>query len=191
MLLSCALSSWEAFSPVKWYKRSKSYPPESPLWQGCWQIKTPITSSRASMLWGCGYRGLWSWLFCCPEWPESPRWCIDSVVHVSIFRCAVASLQEGVSVRLSVCPSVRPVLFSKVKRTHTRRILCRVSGLVTCQFTVKRDDGIAQCPPWAASNCLVKIHRPVCVWISFVSKHVETLRLVTCTTFFTSYKRYS
>ena len=30
------------------------------------------------------------------------------------------------SVRLSVCP----VLFSKVKSTHTRRILCRVSGLV-------------------------------------------------------------
>ena len=33
-------------------------------------------------------------------------------------------------VRLSVCPSVRPVLFSKVKSTNTRRILCRVSGLV-------------------------------------------------------------
>ena len=30
----------------------------------------------------------------------------------------------------SVGPSVRPVLFSKVKSTHTRRILCRVSGLV-------------------------------------------------------------
>ena len=34
------------------------------------------------------------------------------------------------SVRPSVRPSVCPVLFSKVKSTHTRRILCRVSGLV-------------------------------------------------------------
>ena len=34
------------------------------------------------------------------------------------------------SVRRSVGPSVGPVLFSKVKITHTRRILCRVSGLV-------------------------------------------------------------
>ena len=56
-----------------------------------------------------------------------------------VFRCAVASLYEVVSVRPSVRrsvrpsvgPSVRPVLFSKVKRTHTRRILCRVSGLVS------------------------------------------------------------
>ena len=39
------------------------------------------------------------------------------------------------SVRPSVRPSVRrsvgPALFSKVKSTHTRRILCRVSGLVS------------------------------------------------------------
>merc|ERR1712048_546102 len=34
------------------------------------------------------------------------------------------------SVRPSVRPSVCPVLFSKMKSTHTRRILCRVSGLV-------------------------------------------------------------
>ena len=34
------------------------------------------------------------------------------------------------SVRRSVCP----VLFSKVKITHTRRILCRVSGLVRCNY---------------------------------------------------------
>ena len=34
------------------------------------------------------------------------------------------------SVRRSVGPSVCPMLFSKVERTHTRRILCRVSGLV-------------------------------------------------------------
>ena len=38
------------------------------------------------------------------------------------------------SVRLSVRPSVCPVLFSKVKSTHTRRILCRVSGLVPLHF---------------------------------------------------------
>ena len=51
-----------------------------------------------------------------------------------LFRCAVASLYEVVSVRpsvrRSVGPSVRPVLFSKVISMHTRRILCRVSGLV-------------------------------------------------------------
>ena len=34
------------------------------------------------------------------------------------------------SVRRSVGPSVRPVLFSKVISKHTRGILCRVSGLV-------------------------------------------------------------
>ena len=51
-----------------------------------------------------------------------------------VFRCAVASLYEVVSVRPSVGPSVRqsvhPALFSKVKSTRTRRILYRVSGLV-------------------------------------------------------------
>ena len=36
----------------------------------------------------------------------------------------------GPSVHWSIRPSVCPVLFSKVKRTHTWRILCRVSGLV-------------------------------------------------------------
>ena len=44
----------------------------------------------------------------------------------------------------SVGPSVCPVLFSKVKSTHTRRIFCRVSGLVwrfvvasrVCQFFI-------------------------------------------------------
>ena len=46
-------------------------------------------------------------------------------VPLLFFRCAVASLHEVVSVG-------PPVLFSKVKstRTTTRRILCRVSGLV-------------------------------------------------------------
>ena len=53
-------------------------------------------------------------------------------ITISIFRCAVASLYEVVSVRRSVRRSVRMsrVFFSKVKITHTRRILCRVSGLV-------------------------------------------------------------
>ena len=37
-------------------------------------------------------------------------------------------------VRTSVGPTVGPVLFSKVKSTHTRRILCRVSGLVQGLF---------------------------------------------------------
>ena len=72
--------------------------------------------------------------------PTSPPWWARAIrepmalwLLVSrevIFRCAVASLYEVVSVRPSVRPSVCPVLFSKVKRTHTRRILCRVSGLV-------------------------------------------------------------
>ena len=57
-----------------------------------------------------------------------------SIFPHCLFRCAVASLYEVVSVRPSLRPSVRrsvcPVLFSKVKSTHTRRILCRVSGLV-------------------------------------------------------------
>ena len=47
-----------------------------------------------------------------------------------LFWCDYASLQEVLSVRRSAGPSVRPVLFSKVISTHTRRILCRVSGLV-------------------------------------------------------------
>ena len=37
----------------------------------------------------------------------------------------------GLSIRRSVCP----VLFLKVKKTHTRRILCRVSGLVKLKAT--------------------------------------------------------
>ena len=39
----------------------------------------------------------------------------------------------GPSVRRSVCP----VLFSKEKRTPTRRILCRVSGLVKTFFSTR------------------------------------------------------
>ena len=38
------------------------------------------------------------------------------------------------SVGPSVRRSVGPALFSKVKSTHTRRILCRVSGLVSFTF---------------------------------------------------------
>ena len=43
------------------------------------------------------------------------------------------------SVRWSVGPSVGPVLFSKMKKTHTRRILCRVSGLVTSSIALCTD----------------------------------------------------
>ena len=61
-----------------------------------------------------------------------------------LFRCAVASLYEVVSVRPSVRRSVRrsvcPVLFSKVKSTRTRRILCRVSGLVREKSESKTPD---------------------------------------------------
>ena len=44
--------------------------------------------------------------------------------------CRSVSPSVGPSIGLSVHPSVRPVLFSKVISTHTRRILCHVSGLV-------------------------------------------------------------
>ena len=50
--------------------------------------------------------------------------------RISIRGCVRPSV--GPSVRPSVRPSVCPVLFSKVKNTHTRRIFCRVSGLVLC-----------------------------------------------------------
>ena len=52
-------------------------------------------------------------------------------VPLLFFRCAVASLHEVVSVG-------PPVLFSKVKSTHTRRILCRASGLVDIGWTKKK-----------------------------------------------------
>ena len=61
----------------------------------------------------------------------------------NVFRCAVASLYEVVSVRPSVRPSVVPALFSKVKSTHTRRILCRVSGLVFLFLKITVDDSDA------------------------------------------------
>ena len=48
--------------------------------------------------------------------------------RISIRGCVRPSVRP--SVRRSVRPSVCPVLFSKVKTTHSRRILCRVSGLV-------------------------------------------------------------
>ena len=38
-------------------------------------------------------------------------------------------MRRRISIRGRVRPSIRPVLFSKVKNTHTRRILCCVSGL--------------------------------------------------------------
>ena len=72
----------------------------------------------------------------CPSLRRSVRPSVPCYfrTNMAIFRCAVASLYEVESVRPSVRPSVRrsvcPVLFSMVKCTHTRRILCGVSGLV-------------------------------------------------------------
>ena len=59
-------------------------------------------------------------------WPS-----LDTVYmrrRISIRGCVRAS------VRPSVRPSVCPVLFSKVKTTHTRRILCRVSSVLLALF---------------------------------------------------------
>ena len=56
----------------------------------------------------------------------SPRWFLDAPSHLYMRSCP----SVDPSVRPSVRPSVGPALFSKVKITHTRRILCRVSGLV-------------------------------------------------------------
>ena len=72
---------------------------------------------------------------------ETKSW-VESVSQ--LFRCAVASLYEVVSVRRSVGPSVCPVLFLKVKSTHTRRILCRVSGLVPRVILLVPDRSIKQ-----------------------------------------------
>ena len=68
-------------------------------------------------------------------------------------------------VRPSVGPYVRPVLFSKVKSTHTRRIFCRVSGLVKflidffsyrqakkMEQAAKSDDVFVESPPNGASH---------------------------------------
>ena len=51
---------------------------------------------------------------------------LDAPSHLYKRLCPSVRPSVGPSVRRSVCP----VLFLKVKRTHTRRILCRVSGLV-------------------------------------------------------------
>ena len=63
---------------------------------------------------------------------------VSRSISILIFRCAAVSLYEVVSVRPSVRRSVCPALFSKVKSTHTRRILCRVSGLVFFDFRVSQ-----------------------------------------------------
>ena len=55
---------------------------------------------------------------------------LDTPSHLYKRLCPSVRRSVGPSVRPCVRPSVCPVLFSKVKRTHTRRILCRVSGLV-------------------------------------------------------------
>ena len=73
-------------------------------------MKTCVVTSKE-------YEGTRGWGDWCRKW---------QIYLATIFRCAVASLQEVVSVRPSVGPSV-PCYF----RTRTRRILCRVSGLVS------------------------------------------------------------
>ena len=57
----------------------------------------------------------------------------SSTVYPALFLDAPSHLymRSCPSVRRSVRRSVCPMLFSKVKSTHTRRILCRVSGLVS------------------------------------------------------------
>ena len=62
----------------------------------------------------------------------------SAVTHYTIFRCVLASLQEGVSVRPFVGRSVtdelkscKSAVFDQNYRQYEReRILCRVSGLV-------------------------------------------------------------
>ena len=61
----------------------------------------------------------------------------------------------------SVCPSVRPVLFSKVKSTHTRRILCRVSGLVSVYPRSLPCDGSVAMIEYNAKNKAVYTTAPV------------------------------
>ena len=58
---------------------------------------------------------------------------LDAPSHLYMRSCP----SVGPSVRPSVRASVGPVLFSKVKITHTRRILCLVSGLVL--FGIERE----------------------------------------------------
>ena len=55
---------------------------------------------------------------------------LDAPSHLYKRSCPSVGSSVGPSVGPSVRRSVCPVLFSKVKRTHTRRILCRVSSLV-------------------------------------------------------------
>ena len=82
---------------------------------------------------GCHHR--WEfWVTSIPSF--SPLWFLlfsflDAPSHLYKRLCP--------SVRRSVRPSVRMSrVFSKVKRTHSRRILCRVSGLVRCSFGCPR-----------------------------------------------------
>ena len=55
---------------------------------------------------------------------------LDAPSHLYTRLCPSVRRSVRRSVRLFVSPSVCHLLFTKVKRTHTRRILCRVSGLV-------------------------------------------------------------
>ena len=57
---------------------------------------------------------------------------LDAPSHLYMRSCPSVRRSVGPSVRRSVCL----VLFSKMKSTHTRRILCRVSGLVLSIFSI-------------------------------------------------------
>ena len=96
--------------------------------------KVPLPLSRSLYLPSSSARGLFTWgLFPGPvcqvsssiapssSTTSSPTF-LDAPSHLYMRSCP--------SVRRSVRPSVGPALFSKVKSTHTRRILCRVFGLV-------------------------------------------------------------
>ena len=72
--------------------------------------------------------------------------CISSYLLIPPYPPRASFLDAPSHLYMRLCPSVRrsvrrsvcPVLFSRVKRTHTRRILCRVSGLVKKRFAASR-----------------------------------------------------
>ena len=75
------------------------------------------------------------------------------------------------SLRRSVGPYVRPVLFSKVKSTHTRRILCRVSGLVSIFLSFPSNETVIDdvTPAVVVKLNSVSISKSICVQIGLVS----------------------
>ena len=99
--------------------------------------------------------------------------------RISIWGCVRPSVRP--SVRRSVCP----VLFSKVKTTHARRILCRVSGLVFSSHRYKISffvlssfrRGLCLFQPWWHSQCgCTIVLRPSCPQFSlFISSGCPNL----------------